>query len=79
MVWSFCIDTKGKKVKRPWQSYDYVPAYFGKRKGQRSNCQKFVMEGIEEGRRPYLFACEILWPMFDTAPKRMQGPACFFT
>ncbi len=42
------------KVKWPWQSCDYVLAYFGKRRNQRNNYQKFVMEGIEEGRRPEL-------------------------
>lgn len=41
-------------IKRPWQSCDYVLAYFGKKRSQRKNYQHFVAEGIEKGRRPEL-------------------------
>jgi len=42
------------KVERQWQDTEYVLAYFGSGKDRRKSYYKYVIEGIDRGRRPEL-------------------------
>lgn len=42
------------KVGRKWQDIEYVLSYFGSKRVRRNNYSKYVMEGIDSGRRPEL-------------------------